>query len=428
MPRINTTLGGGTSDAGTSFGNYGAGTDFTSAWNPTNTGMYTSGGFNADGITPSTTVVAAIEYIQLRGGGDTTSVGGGVSNATVYIELATAASGGGGYNNSTKTYTTGATTTTYSTANTDGSSVNWAINCGTTYYYGFYVTAGSRLCFARGGTTGNIYINGTASSSFTNSTLSGQVSQRSTASAPGTPTASNISHTSATLTWTQPTDDGHTLTTGAWNNANVTGWRINYKKSTDSAWTPYTGDVAGKINPSSATYNSGAGTYSYTVTGLKPGTSYDFQVAALTKASDAWNTDYSSITAVVGVRSGTLTLKTLGGVYSAGTWNPIKNVTYKVFSGSTSVSTTYSTGNPLISATLNSPGIALKSGDTIIISGASASWVNGTWTVNTVTSNTAFTFAGGTPTTTGGSTGTLSSATRDATVKVWNGTSWATYF
>lgn len=417
MSRVNTTLGGGTGDTASAFSSGGAGTDVTSDWNPTNTGMYTSGGFAADGITASTLVPAAIEYIQLK-------LGNTGSNATVYIQLATAASGSGGYNNSVKTFNS-TTGTVFSTGTAQGNSTspNWAINCDTTYYYGIYVTSGTTIYFARGGTAGNIYINGTlqnglnGTAAWSNNRISGQVSQRSIASAPGTPTSSNTGFTSTTLTWTQPTDDG-TAITAAWTDSNCNGWRINYRVTGTSAWIPYS--ATGKVT---ATYN-GTSSYSYTVTGLEPGTSYDFQVAALTDTTDAHNTDYSSITAVVGVRSGTVTVKTLGGIWNGGTWMPINNATYRAATN-LAVSGSITSGNPTVTCTVASTS-ALKTGDVITISGGASTWFNGTWTI-TVTSATQFTYVSGSVTTTATSSGTLN-ATRNATIKVYNGSSWVTYF
>ncbi len=513
MARINTALGGGTGDATTSFAGFGSGTDITSDWNPTNTGMYTSGGFAADGITASTLVPAAIEYIQIP-------LGNTGSNATVYIQLATAASGSGGYNNSVKTFNS-TTRTVFSTGTAQNNTIspNWAIDCGVTYYYGIYQTAGTTIYFGRGGTTGSIWINGTLQNganntgAWSNTRVSGQISQRSIASAPGTPTASSTSFTSTTLTWSQPTDDGHNLTTGTWTNANVTGCRINYRVTGTSAWTPYIGDFNGKIYPTSVTYNSGAGTYSYTVTGLKPATSYDFQVAAITLASDAWQdltvsttgtvgsisgsgpwtatitgmssitglsvgstitatagtgslgsggtyvvtainsstsitytatggttpiagsitsvitTDYSSITAVVGVRSGTVTVKTLGGIWNGTTWVPPKNVTYRAVTNLPVSASIAGGGNPTVTCTVSSTS-TLKSGDVIVITapGSAPSWLVGTWTISSILSSTQFTFVSNTSTTTASASGTISSANRECTVKVWNGTSWVSYY
>jgi hypothetical protein len=319
--------------------------------------------------------------------------------------------------------------------------LNAVIQSGKTYYGGGWASAS--LASKRDTATGSFSMYSGNATSGTNvftynpGNLYFQVLYYYLPSAPGTPTITSTTASSATISWTAPADNGGTA---------VTGYKVQY--STDAAnWNTFT---EGSYSTTPAT--------TATVTGLKPGTTYYFRVAAKNAVIPGYgDATYGNGTGAVANTTGTFTsgyssysdssgawfydsyssgpfsaastsVKLPGGVYSAGTWQPIKDVRCQVFSGSTSVSTTYSTGNPLISATLNSPGIALKSGDTIIISGASASWVNGTWTVNTVTSNTAFTFNGGTPTTTGGSTGTLTSATRSGSVKVWNGTSWVSYF
>ena len=87
--------------------------------------------------------------------------------------------------------------------------------------------------------------------------------------APGTPTASSTG-TSATITWTAPTDDG---------GREVTGYRI--QRSTDN------------INFSTLVANTGTTTLTYTNEGLTPGTKYFYRVAAINAVATAHGSDYS---------------------------------------------------------------------------------------------------------------------------------------
>lgn len=229
--------------------------------------------------------------------------------------------------------------------------------------------------------------------------------------APAAPvmTSATSTFTSATFSVSVPTDDGEGDTTSG--GTAISSFRVRYSSDNGSTWTVFASD-----------FSKTATTQNVTVTGLKPGRSYIFQVAAINSVATAASTSSSYSTSSTAIQ-------TKGGVYSGGVWNGIKNVTYKVFNGSIAVSTTYNTGNPIISATLTSPGIALKIGDVITITGTSLpAWVGGTWTVNSVASNTSFTYSATSPTTTSGTNATLTVADRQATVKVWNGTSWIDYY
>jgi hypothetical protein len=87
--------------------------------------------------------------------------------------------------------------------------------------------------------------------------------------APGTPTASSTG-TSATITWTAPSDDGGRA---------VSGYRI--QRSTDN------------INFSTLVANTGTTTLTYTNTGLTPGTKYFYRVAAINAVATSAGSDYS---------------------------------------------------------------------------------------------------------------------------------------
>jgi hypothetical protein len=87
--------------------------------------------------------------------------------------------------------------------------------------------------------------------------------------APGTPTASSTG-TSATITWTAPSDNGGQA---------VTSYRI--QRSTDN------------INFTTIVASTGTTGLTYTNTGLTPGTKYYYRVAAINAVAVAAGTDYS---------------------------------------------------------------------------------------------------------------------------------------
>ena len=327
MPQYTTTLGDGLSDTGASFIlSVGSGTDLMSDWNPTDT--YQNGAFESNGTTANTTQIALITSLRLRFGG---TAGGYASTADGQIELASTNSGTNIYSSPTAVNTTG-TTATY-TANVGS---GWKIIPTTTYYYGFDAATGTgtTLVFARGSDgAGSTWRDGSLDF---DSRISGEVVHRSIPSAPGTPTATNISASTLTLNWTIPSDDG--IQASGSSAANIKGYRINYKKNSESAWQVLVG-------------NTGSNTTSYSVTGLEPNTSYNFQVAALNQVTDAWSDGvYSSITSPVGVRSSTLTVSTLGGIFNVyvGGGNFSDGIV-KVWNGSTfanAVTKVYNPGHP----------------------------------------------------------------------------------
>lgn len=327
MPQYTTELGDGLSDTGASYIlSVTSSTDLMSDWNPTNT--YQNGAFLSDGITANTTQIALLTSFKLRLGG---SYGGYSSNADGNLQLASNESGSGLYTSSTNANTTG-TTATY-TANV---SSGWKIIPTTTYYYGFDAMTGTggTLVFARdSGTAGSTWRDGTLAF---DSRISGEMVHRSIPSAPGTPTATNISASTLTLNWTIPSDDG--IQSSGSSAANIKGYRVNYKKSSSSVWQVLVG-------------NTGSNTTTYSVTGLEPNTSYDFQVAALNQVTDVWSGGiYTSITSPVGVRSSTRTVSTLGGIFNVhiGSGNFSDGIV-KIWNGSTfanAVTKVYSPGHP----------------------------------------------------------------------------------
>lgn len=501
MAQVVTQVGGGIGDTSSSSGwyNYGAGQDWVSQYYFPDTVAH--GGFtDATGSTFNTTVKQFnVTNITLRLGG--TSAGNAAAS-TGYIELATANTGGGGYNDSTNTFTLSGTITSKSTG-----TIDWNVSANTMYYYGYYQTGGvAYTVFATGtagasglnGTTPDVWFNGSARN--LGQRISGQITTQTIPDAPTSLSSSNIKPTSFTLNWQAGTDDG-TQTTASWadSSTRITGYNIIYKRSVDSNWSLYTLDT-GVLTPT-------AGVYSYSITGLKPGTSYDFKIGALNRTTTAINTT-TDLTKATGVRSATLTVKTNGGVYSGGIWNPLGNATYRSATSATISSASINSGNPTVTCTVPSTlisttgtigavtlangkytatitgmsstsglevnqritatkgtgdlagsevyvgsilsstsitaystsafkagtvtnitaSVGIRTGDSVTISGGAATWFNGTWSSITLVDNAAqFRYVSNSSATTATSSGSFY-ANRPVNIKVWNGSSWVTYF
>ena len=103
----------------------------------------------------------------------------------------------------------------------------------------------------------------------TNGSLVFEVVYDTLPTAPGTPTASSTG-TSATITWTAPSDNGGKA---------VTSYRI--QRSTDN------------INFSTIVASTGTTSLTYTDSGLTPGTKYYYRTAAINAVAVAHGTDYS---------------------------------------------------------------------------------------------------------------------------------------
>lgn len=325
MASHNITLGDGLDDAGTSFFTSSENAYITSDVTTSNTGTYTSGGFDSLGNAYTSRPILVVD-VTVRVGG--TGIGGPTSTGSYQPLFSTQADG-------TPSTTSGGNTTpggTTVSASTDASFV-FAGFSNTKYYYGFRERGvGSSVVYARGGTSGTIWRNGV--STVSNSRISGRITQSSIPNAPTNfaVNSASITPTSMQFTWTAPTDDGGDSCT-------IKGYRINYKEDSASTW-------------SVLVANTGSSTTSATVTGLSPSTAYDFQVAALNDTTDLHNnSNYNNITAHVGVRSSTLSVTTLadhqikvfvGGEFKKGVvkvWNgtqfkTVANTNISVWTGS----------------------------------------------------------------------------------------------
>lgn len=306
----------------------------------------------------------------------------------------------------------------------------WNVESGTTYYYGFYTTTAAWFINANGGSTGSYWRNATLVNSGTK--LSGRITYDTVPSAPGspgtpgsgttagTPAASNVTPTGMTLTWCKGSDDG----VGTWDDTYILGWQIIYKKTTDTAW----GVLVSNTQPSGQaglTYDSVTGNYSYNITGLKPGTSYDFQVAALNHVTLAIQSDPNIITAQVGLRSLTLTQRTTGGVYNGSAW--VTPSTYTCISTTQTIGSGWSSSAPSGTPYVVSlpSGHVVVAGDYVYITGTGNTNING-WQYVSATTGTSMTISAinSSGTTTGSLTGGNAIVWRYSSVYAYSGSAW----
>jgi hypothetical protein len=219
--------------------------------------------------------------------------------------------------------------------------------------------------------------------------------------APTSATVSSYNGTSVTLSWVKPTDLGGPTS--------LTGYRILYKKSTDSVYSS-TGQVGS---------NS---TLSYTISGLEASTTYNFLIAATNDVSDAHNADYSDPAAHTGTNSSTVTQKTAGGVWSGTTW---VDPTIRVKVNASPVAITSSSWVAYTASSVVPSGHGLAAGDMVIISGTSNANLNGTWTVSgTTDTSISYTINAFSPSTTSGITGGTYDGWALGGMSVYDGSAW----
>lgn len=241
-----------------------------------------------------------------------------------------------------------------------------------TYYAGFRKKDSTRVEWYReaGDSGTNIYSGnasyqeGTAVADWAGTSIYQNFGWYTVPNAPTSAAVSAYTGTSVTLSWVKPTDLGGPTS--------LTGYRILYKKSTDSVYTS-----TGQIGSNS--------TLSYTISGLEASTTYNFLIAATNSVSDAHNADYSDPAAHTGTNSSTVTQKTAGGVWSGTTW---VDPTIRVKLNDTAVAISSSTWQNYTATSTVASGHGFSAGDMIIVAGTSNSNLNGTWTVSAVTTTT----------------------------------------
>lgn len=331
------------------------------------------------------------------------------TTSNVQFQIATATSGAGGWQ-SANTNATGADTT----VNADLRRLRTQ-----TVYYGFQKQDTGNVRFNTYSSTGNnVYVDG-STATFPDRRQYAQIVVHSVPNAPTSPTASAQNAVALTLSWTAPTDVG--------SSGGINGYRIlqkpNALANTNANWSVAT--VVGQASLG----DTGSSANTATVTGLKPGTSYDFMVAALNSVTDELLTDnavsYSNTIAHTGTLSAVVTSNTTGGVYNGTSWvTPIPKVyldfpldsgtTYTANNITSTVVLTYPVGNtaPFVTgqvATITTGVSDLNIANTSIT-------VN--TTARTITYNKSLT-----STTSGSTTGNVT-AWVNANIQVYNGTSW----
>jgi hypothetical protein len=211
-------------------------------------------------------------------------------------------------NNTSDLWTSTDVNTTTATTTSPTRTANYPAFTSSTLFYGFRKLDTSTTRVQRGDVASQMFFNGSAR----NGPIRATVVWETAPNAPTGLSVSSLTSTSATLTWTKPTDLGG-LTV-------LTGYRILYKESTSLTWIS-----TGKVGSDTTT--------SRTITGLDPSTEYNFLVAATNAVTDAINTDYTTAEAHTGTNGTELTATTLTGIR---VWNGTEFVVgaTKVWDGS----------------------------------------------------------------------------------------------
>jgi len=211
-------------------------------------------------------------------------------------------------NNNSDSWTSGSISTTTSTSITRTATPNVSAFTNQTWFYGWRKLDSQTTRGRRGNVDNKRWANG----SLRTGPIWAEVTWQTAPNAPSSVSVSSVTSTSATLTWTKPTDLGGLSA--------LTGYRILYKESSSSTWSS-----TGKFGSDTTT--------SRTITGLDPSTEYDFLVAATNAVTDAINSSYTSAGAHTGTNGTQRTATTLTGIR---VWNGSSFIVgaTKVWSGS----------------------------------------------------------------------------------------------
>jgi Fibronectin type III domain len=324
------TFGSGSTN---SFSALGAGTDYVSNW--TISDDVTTNEAPLTGSLGASDRIVDLTSLKLYWWADANP-----TTTDIQFQIALANSGANGYQ-SANTNANGADTTVATELRRTRTS---------TVYYGFQKQDTGNVRFSTYTSSGNyVYVDG-STSTYPNRRLRGQITVESVPNSPTSLTSSSVNAVAVTLTWTIPTDLGTA--------AGINGYRVlqkpNALANTNANWSVAT--VSGQASLG----DTGSSANTATVTGLKPGTSYDFMVAALNSVTDSLLTDntqsYSNTIAHTGTLSSVYTVRTTGGVYDGTNWvTPIPTVyldfplasgtTYTANSITSSVVITYPVGN-----------------------------------------------------------------------------------
>lgn len=394
------TFGSGSTN---SFSSLGAGTDYVSNW--TISDSVTEAEAPLSGSLGASDRIVDLVNLKLIWWADANP-----TTTAVQFQIAFNSSGGG--------------TGSWQSANTNANGADTTITAELrrlrtqTVYYGFQKQDTGNVRFSTYTSTGNyVYVDG-STSTYPNRRLRAEIVVHSVPNSPTSVTSSSQNAVAVTLTWTVPTDTG---------SGTINGYRVlqkpNSLANTNANWSVST--VSGQASLG----DTGSSANTATVTGLQPGTKYDFMVAALNSVTDALLTDntqsYSNTIAHTGTLSAVYTVSTTGGVYNGTEWvTPIPKVyldfpldsgtTYTANNITSTVVLTYPVGNtaPFTTgqlATITTNVSALNIADTSIT-------VN--TTARTITYNKSLT-----STTSGSTTGNVT-AWVDAKVQVYNVNTW----
>ena len=327
-------------------------------------------------------------------------------------------------------FTLNGTAATVSSATTNANvTVNAVIANATTYYMGTWATAS--LAAKRDTATGSFSmysgntISTTVATTYNPGNLQFGIRYTYLPNAPTGVTIVSKTSTSVTISWTAPSDPG-----------GYAASTLRYKVQ----WTSASG-----FTNSQAISETAAGATSATVTGLTPGETYQFYVAAMNDVIPTGVNSYTSLDSSIYIDSyssgpfstASTATQLPGGIYDGTAWKPLKYQKIRVFKLKP---TTFTNGvvyafTNMASLDITSATQPVVPGDIITVSGVGTpSGFNGTFTVYSV-SNFSSTWtvnfysnyynSSSSDLNTSPTSGTVYAANY-ANLKVYNGSSWVT--
>ena len=303
-----------------------------------------------------------IESVQMTAGGTGTGTMGLWKSAGVRFETISQS-------------INGVAATVSSTVATELATINAVIAGGTTYYAGLH--AATSLASRRDSNTGSFSsysgssnVSTTVSTTYNPGNLNFILKYYYLPNAPAAPTITSKTSTSVTIGWSAPSDPGGYA---------ATTLRYKIKYTSASGVTAY------------PVYESAANASSATISGLIPGETYQFYVAAMNGVIPSGGVVYTSIDGSVQIdysSSGpyspaSTAVQLPGGYYNGLAWKPIGKAKRM-----TVATTAFTSGNVATLSVTGTITLALASlpvsvGDTVVISGTTGlSGYNGVWMVS----------------------------------------------
>ena len=267
-----------------------------------------------------------------------------------------------------------AATVSSATANTVGT-INAVIANSVTYYAGTWASAS--LAAKRDTATGSFSMysgnstSGTVATTYNPGNLQFGLKYYYLPTAPQSFTATANTSSSVDLSWTAPLDPGGYLAS-----------TLRYKIK----WTALNSGVTGSVS------ETAANTLSYTVTGLVPGETYTFTVAAMNGVIPSGVNFYTSGDSSVYIDSSSsgpvatsAAVQLKGGVWNGSAWKPMTRAVKFFQSPLAFTSGNVASFSSQGTVTVNTSVQPFAIGDTVIISGTTGlSGFNGTWYVNNI--------------------------------------------